>query len=223
MPFIGVRISWLMAARKRDLARLAASACLRASVSSASERRRSVMSRPRHCTSETAALAGRDGVLLPLEPARAARRLDLLHVALLAQRAAGRQRGCLVAGEHARARTAGRARRCARAPNTRQKAWLTKVRRPSRIAAQDHVRLVVEQIAVARLVLADLPLDVLELLEPPLEALADRHEALELGGKIAAEAGAATPACPRGVPPASRNVCSQARRRPGRALGVGHA
>ena len=32
MPFIGVRISWLMAARKRDLARLAASACLRASL-----------------------------------------------------------------------------------------------------------------------------------------------------------------------------------------------
>jgi hypothetical protein len=51
MPFIGVRISWLMAARKRDLARLAASAWMRASRRSSSVWRRSVMSRPMHCTS----------------------------------------------------------------------------------------------------------------------------------------------------------------------------
>ena len=53
------------------------------------------------------------------------------------------------------------------------------------IAAQDDVGLVVQQVAVASLVLADLPLDVLERLEPPLQALSDMHEALELGGQIA--------------------------------------
>ena len=60
------------------------------------------------------------------------------------------------------------------------------------VAPQDDVGLVVQQIAVARLVLADLPLDVLELLQPPLEALADAHEAVELGGqdRAGAERGA---------------------------------
>ena len=53
------------------------------------------------------------------------------------------------------------------------------------VAAQDDVGLVVEQVAVAGLVLADLPLDVLERLEPALQALADVHEALELGRQIA--------------------------------------
>ena len=61
---------------------------------------------------------------------------------------------------------------------------MTNVRQPSRVAAQDEVRLVVQEIAVAGLVLAHLPLDVLQRFEPPLEALADRHEALELAGQI---------------------------------------
>ncbi len=42
-----------------------------------------------------------------------------------------------------------------------------------RVAAQDDVGLVVEEIAVAGLVLADLPLDILERLEAPLQPLAD--------------------------------------------------
>ena len=46
MPFIGVRISWLMEARKRDLALLAPSAWSRASASASSAARCSVMSWP---------------------------------------------------------------------------------------------------------------------------------------------------------------------------------
>ncbi len=45
MPFIGVRISWLIVARNSDFAWLAASAWRRASISSRSARFRSVMSR----------------------------------------------------------------------------------------------------------------------------------------------------------------------------------
>ena len=45
MPFIGVRISWLTVARKRDLALLAFSARSRALTSASSARLRSVMSR----------------------------------------------------------------------------------------------------------------------------------------------------------------------------------
>ncbi len=51
MPFSGVRISWLAIARKRDLARLAASAWSRASDSARSVSVRSVTSRPTHCSS----------------------------------------------------------------------------------------------------------------------------------------------------------------------------
>ena len=45
MPFIGVRISWLTVARKRDLAWLAYSARSRAVISEDSARLRAVMSR----------------------------------------------------------------------------------------------------------------------------------------------------------------------------------
>ena len=51
MPFSGVRISWLAIARKRDLARLAASAWSRACASARSLSVRSVTSRPTHCSS----------------------------------------------------------------------------------------------------------------------------------------------------------------------------
>ena len=58
-----------------------------------------------------------------------ARGLDLLNVALLAQLGAGRQGRTLVAGEHAGAE--GAPQHGARSSsNIRQKAWLTKVRRP---------------------------------------------------------------------------------------------
>ncbi len=53
------------------------------------------------------------------------------------------------------------------------------------VAPQDHVSLVVEQIAVARFALPYLPLDVLERLEAALETLPDLHEALELHVQIA--------------------------------------
>jgi len=45
MPFMGVRISWLTVARKRDLAWLACSARSRAEISEVSARLRAVMSR----------------------------------------------------------------------------------------------------------------------------------------------------------------------------------
>jgi len=51
MPFIGVRISWLIEARKRDLAWFASSASSRASLRAASAARCSVTSRPSDCTS----------------------------------------------------------------------------------------------------------------------------------------------------------------------------
>ena len=54
MPFSGVRISWEAIARKRDLARLAASAWSRASPSARSVSVRSVTSRPTLCISEGA-------------------------------------------------------------------------------------------------------------------------------------------------------------------------
>ena len=58
MPFMGVRISWLIAARKRDLARSAACASSRAAASSAWAARRSVMSLPTICNSPALAEAG---------------------------------------------------------------------------------------------------------------------------------------------------------------------
>src|SRR5881227_3181763 len=51
MPLSGVRISWLAIARKRDLARLAALAWSRASLSARSVSVRSVTSRPTLCIS----------------------------------------------------------------------------------------------------------------------------------------------------------------------------
>ena len=144
MPFIGVRISWLMA---REEARLGAVGCLRLACappcSSASAQASSVMSRPRHCTSGDRRLAGRHGVLLPLEPAWPARRLDLLHVALLAQRAARRQRRHGIAGRDAMGETGGRAR-CSRSrPNTPQKASVDEGQAALGVAPQDNVGLVV--------------------------------------------------------------------------------
>ena len=177
--------------------------------------RRSVMSRPRHCTSGTAASAGRHDVLLPFEPARPGARLDLLHVALLAQRERPERA----------ARSCRRRARSARTPGPGHPALepehpaerLVDEGQPALgVAPQDHVGLVVEQIAVARFVLADLPLDVLERLEAALETIADVQEALELGLQIAtgnsrwADAGSRSPAPVRTwLPPPS-----QARRRP---------
>ena len=50
-PLSGVRISWLIMARKFDLARLAASAWSRAWASACSASTRAVTSRPTPCTS----------------------------------------------------------------------------------------------------------------------------------------------------------------------------
>ena len=174
MPFIGVRISWLMAARKRDLARLAASACLRASRSSASVRRRSVMSRPEALHLGDGGLAGRYGVLLPLEPARArARSRSPARSAAGAASPPGASGRRLVAGEHAGREGAPEHGAALEAEHPAE-GLVDEGQAALRVAAQDDVGLVVQQIAVAGLVLADLPLDVLERLEPPLEALADR-------------------------------------------------
>src|SRR5262249_7116195 len=56
---------------------------------------------------------------------------------------------------------------------------------PLAVAAQDDVGLAIQEIAIAGLVLADLPLDILQLLQAALEALADADEAVELGHQLA--------------------------------------
>ena len=78
MPLSGVRISCETIARKRDLARLAASAWSRASASARSASTRSVTSRPTLCTSVPSAGAHRH--LAPGDPARAVGGGDLLVV-----------------------------------------------------------------------------------------------------------------------------------------------
>ncbi len=90
MPFSGVRISWLAIARKRDLARLAASAWSRASVSARSLSVRSVTSRPTLCISAGAPASLRDQAFAPGDPARAERSVDLL---VVNPRAVGFERG----------------------------------------------------------------------------------------------------------------------------------
>ncbi len=130
------------------------------------------------------AFAGGDRVLLPLEPARAGRSFDFLNVALMPDRRARSERACLVAGKHARAEGLPQ-HRCPLAPEHAAERLVHEREPPLGIPAQDDVRLVVEQVAVARLVLADLPLEVLEFLQLSLQPVADAHEALELVAKIA--------------------------------------
>ena len=183
MPFIGVRISWLMAARKRDLARLAASACLRASLSSASARRSSVISRPRHCTSGRARFAHRHGVLFPLEPAWTGGGVDLLYVALLPQCASGCQRRRRVAGQDPVGE--GAAEHLIPLETEDPTERLIDETQPALgVAAQDHVGLIVEQIPVAGFVFPDLPLQILELLQAAFEALTNAHKTVEGLGKV---------------------------------------
>ena len=122
-------------------------------------------------------------MLVPLEPTRAASSLDLLGVALLAQRPARRQRGCIVAGQDAGAERTAEHSTAIDAEHPAE-GLIDERETAVRVAAQDEVRLVVQKIAVAGLVLAHLPLDVLQRFEPALEALADGHEALELAGQI---------------------------------------
>ncbi len=123
-------------------------------------------------------------MLLPLEPARACGRFDLLHVALMADRRARSQRARLVAGKYAR--TKGLAQDGgALVPEHTAEGLVDERQPPFGIAAQDDIGLVVEQVAIARLVLADLPLEVLELLQAALEPVADAQEALELAAEIA--------------------------------------
>ena len=131
------------------------------------------MSRPRHLHLGDRAFAGRNRVLLPLEPARAGGGLDLLHVALLAQR----RRRAPAASTSSPARTRGRERLAehgaALQPEHPAEGLVDEGKARLRVAAQDDVGLVVEQVAVARLVLADLPLDVLE--RPPALARGARR------------------------------------------------
>ena len=130
-------------------------------------------------------------MLLPLEPARACGRLDLLHVALMADRRARAPAGSPRRRQTRAGGRAARARRCALAPEHAAERLVHEREPPFGIAAQDDVGLIVEQIAIARLVLADLPLQVLELLQAPLEPVADAHEALELAGRDRDRAGRA--------------------------------
>ncbi len=137
------------------------------------------------------ATRGRHRVLLPLEPARAARSLDLLNIALLAQGASGSQRGGPLARQHA-GREAVSEHRTASQPEHLAERLVDERQAAFAVATDDHIGLVVEQIAIARLVLTDFPLQVLELLETALEALTDVQEPVELGGKVTRRRAAGT-------------------------------
>ena len=123
-------------------------------------------------------------MLLPLDPAGPARGLDLLDVALLAQLGAWRQGRRLVAGEHAGTESSTEHGATFEAEKPTE-GLVDEGEAALRIAAQDDVGLVVQEVAITGFVLADLPLDVLQRLEPPLQALTDVHEALELRRQIA--------------------------------------
>src|SRR5262249_51043707 len=187
MPFIGVRISWLIAARNRDLARLAASACLRASLRSASVRRGSVMSRPEHCTSEMLA-----------SPATTAcsshsNQRGPRAVSICCAYRGGRQGSRGVAGEHARREEAPQ-HPAALDPGGSTEGLIDEGQATLCVAPQNDIGLVVQEIAIARLVVAELPLDVLARLETALQA---RAPARQVRGRCPLHAGST---CPRSQP-----------------------
>jgi len=147
-----------MAARNRDLARFA--------------------SRALHLANGS--ITGNDGVLLPLKPAWAACRLDLLHVALVVPVGGRCQRRRGVAGEHVRLE--GVSQHCTWVePKRSAEGLIDEGQLTLLVAPQDDIGLIVQEIAISNLVLADLPLNVLERLKTPLQLLANVDEALELG------------------------------------------
>ena len=127
---------------------------------------------------------GGHDVLLPLEPARTGGSFDLLHIALVADHRARSQRPRPLAREHVRPKGLAEHGR-ALAPEHAAERLVDEGQAAFGVAPQDHVGLVVEQVAIARLVLPDLPLQVLELFQALLEAIADAREAFEFGGQIA--------------------------------------
>jgi hypothetical protein len=172
MPFIGVRISWLMAARKRDLARfgglrlVAGLGKLRLRIAPVGH------VAPDALHLEARPVGGGHEPLLPLDPARTARRAHLLRVALVADLVRGRER--LQPGVVERLDLQGRAESLlGREPELGEESLVGEGQAAAFVAAQDHVLLRIEQRAVALLVLVELPLQVLELLEAALQAHAD--------------------------------------------------
>ncbi len=145
-PFIGVRISWLTAARKRDLARLAASAALArlAQLGLGMAAFRDVAS---ETTAPPAPRPRWPGPHAPLHSNQRGPAMLDLHprMALLTQRGAA---SGLVAspastlGANARPRISTAPARRSRTPGSRSQPALG-------VAAQDHVGLVVQQVAVA--------------------------------------------------------------------------
>ena len=162
-----------------------------------------------------------DGMLLPFEPARAPRCLDLLRIALLTQGATRGERGCIVPVQHARGERSAEHGIAVDAEHAAE-GLVDEGEAALRITAQDQVRLIVEEIAIARLVLANLPLNVLERFEAPFETIADRLEALQLDGKLAG-GGRRSNGGARGRSASKPRRLQPGAQAPGEGLGVGHA
>ncbi len=161
MPFIGVLISWLMEARKRDLAWLAVIAWSRASASASSAARCSVMSRPTLWISLTPPSWPADGEVLPHEPARARRRSTSSTTRLFrSEPPLGEV--LLVAIVENREMEHLAERRLALHAEGPAEGVVDEGQPLVGIAAQDDVALMVEQVAIARFALAHLPLQILE-------------------------------------------------------------
>ena len=165
MPLSGVRISWLTMARKRDLARLAASAWSRASASARSASTRSVTSRPTLCTSVPSVGCAR-AHFAPRDPARACR----------ARRSSGRARACRRRARVAspcsstgqRLGGADRARRACLA-GERAEGVVGVGDAAGGVAAHDQVALRFEQAARALFGLAQFPIAVGEIVDARFE------------------------------------------------------
>ncbi|HSR81780.1 MAG TPA: hypothetical protein VLL28_13475 [Hyphomicrobiaceae bacterium] len=85
-----------------------------------------------------------------------------------------------LAGEHVRLEGVSQ-HRAAVEPKRSAKGLVDEGQLTLPVAPQDDIGLIVQEIAISNLVLADLPLNVLERLKTPLQLLADVDEALELG------------------------------------------
>ena len=160
MPLSGVRISCDTMARKRDLARLAASAWSRASHSARSASTRSVTSRPTLCTSAPLRGARPHHHVAPGDPARAVAAGDLL---IMHPGAVGLERGVALLDHLQGERGAGE--RFARRSGERAERVVDEGDAALAVAAHDDVALGLQKAAGPLLDLLELPVAVGELLD----------------------------------------------------------
>ncbi len=185
MPFMGVRISWLMVARKRDLARLPASARSRASSSyfAGATALGDVAADALHFF----ARAGdrRYVLLLPFDPALTGVGLHQFDEAAASQIVLRVGSPRTFASENIRRE--GLADDLMGIDAEYPAERLVDESQPALgIAPQDHVVLAVEKIAVECLVFRDLPLQILELFDAPLDTAAKLHELCLVTAGVAA-------------------------------------